>query len=574
MKKKRRNGMKSMFKKSMAVLATGVMVASLLIACGAKEQTSAEGTEATSQEPNDIVILYTNDVHCGIDGEIGYAGVAAYRDDCLEKTPYVTLVDVGDAIQGEAIGTISRGEWPVDIMNQVGYDFTVLGNHEFDYGMDQLASIIGEAEAQYLSCNITYTGSGENKLAKVAPYEIVEYGGTSVAFIGVATPESITKSTPAYFMENDEFVYGFYGESGEALYACIQGYVDECKEKGADYIVVLSHLGDAEESAPFTSVEMIQNTTGIDVVLDGHAHSVISCEVTYDRNGEEVLLSSTGTKLENIGQLVITENGHLSTGLISTYTEKNAETEGYIAEIQGLYEAEVSATVASSDVALSSSDENGIRLVRNRETAIGNLCADGYRTIGEADIAFVNGGGIRADIPEGDISYEAIISVHPYGNALCVVEATGHEIVDALEHSARFTKDVTVEDGNAAGENGGFLQVSGLKYTIDTSIESSVTLDENDMFVSVDGARRVSDVMVLNDAGEYEPIDLEKTYTVASHNYMLKSCGDGYTMFADNKFIVEEGMLDNQILITYIKDVLQGQLGARYSEVEGRITVK
>ncbi len=567
--------MKHMFKKSMVILATGAMIVSLFAGCGSEKQTQAEGTEqAVSQEPNDIIILYTNDVHCGVDGEIGYAGVAAYRNSCLEKTPYVTLVDCGDAIQGDAIGTVSNGEYPMDIMNEVGYDLAMIGNHEFDYGMEQLSSLIGEAEATYLSCNITYEGSGENALSEVLPYEIVEYGETSVAFIGVATPESITKSTPAYFMENDEFVYDFCGASGEELYTCVQGYVDECAQKGADYIVVLSHLGDAEESSPFTSVELIQNTTGIDVVLDGHAHSVISCQVTQDKEGKDVLLSSTGTKLENIGQLVITENGNISTGLISSYAQKDEGTDAYIKEVQASCEAVLSETVASSDVALYCSDKDGIRLVRTRETAIGNLCADAYRAVGEADIAFVNGGGIRADLPEGDITYADAIAVHPFGNALCVVEATGQEIVDALELGSRFTKNVTAEDGNAAGECGGFLQVSGLKYTVDTSIESSVTLDENDMFVSVDGERRVSDVQVLNDAGEYEPIDLDKTYTVASHNYMLKSCGDGYTMFTDNTFIVEEGMLDNQILITYIKDVLQGQLGARYSDVEGRITVK
>lgn len=566
--------MKRMFKKSMAVLAASAMAASLFTACGSSSGSQAEGTEAAAQESNDIIVLYTNDVHCGIDEAIGYAGLAEYRDDCLEKTPFVTLVDVGDAIQGDAIGTVSDGEYPADIMNQVGYDIAILGNHEFDYGMEQLSSIIGESTAQYLSCNITYTGSGENALSEVAPYEIVEYGDTSVAFIGVATPESITKSTPAYFMENDEFVYDFCGESGEKLYECVQGYVDECTEKGADYIVVLSHLGDGEESSPFTSVELIQNTTGVDVVLDGHAHSVISCQIEQDKNGEDVLLSSTGTKLENIGQLVITENGNISTGLISGYTQKDEEVDAYIKDVQALCEAELNQTVASSDVALYTGDANGIRLVRNRETAIGNLCADAYRAVGEADIAFVNGGGIRADIPEGDITYADVIAVHPYGNALCVVEATGQEIVDALELGSRFTKSVTEEDGNAAGECGGFLQVSGLKYTIDTSIESSVTLDENDMFVSVDGARRVSDVQVLGESGEYEPIDLEKTYTVASHNYMLKSCGDGYTMFTDNNYIIDEGVLDNQILITYIKDVLQGELGAKYSDVEGRITVK
>lgn len=539
---------------------------------------SAEEAEAeapavsdSEQKTDDIIILYTNDVHCSIDGDIGYAGVVSYKEYVQEKTPYVTLVDCGDAIQGGVIGTVSDGSYLVDIMNYAGYDFAVPGNHEFDYGMEQLSDLIDKADAQYLCANVEYSGSRENALSAVRPYEIVEYGDRSVAFVGVSTPESITKSTPSCFMEDGEFVYSFCGEE---LYDRVQENVNECREKGADYVVVLSHLGDEEGSAPFSSWDLVHETEGIDVLLDGHAHSVVSGRIAQNKKGEEVLISSAGSQLQNIGQLVITADGFLSTGLISDYAGKDADTDAYIREIQATYEADMKEVVANSDAALSCSGADGIRLVRNRETAIGNFCADAYRKIADADIAFVNGGGIRADLPAGDITYEDMIAVHPYGNRLCVVEATGQEILDALELGSSATVAQTEENGNAAGESGGFLQVSGLKYVIDTSVDSSVQLDENGMFVSADGAGRVKDVQVMDENGQYAPLDKDAVYTLASHNYLLKEAGDGFTMFADNKFVIDEGMTDYEILIHYMVDELNGHPGELYTETEGRIVVE
>lgn len=532
-------------------------------------------TDGGTDKTEDIVILYTNDVHCGIEGEIGYSGLVAYKNSVLEKTPYVTLVDCGDAIQGEIIGTLSKGQYIIDIMNEVGYEFAVLGNHEFDYGIDQLSQLISSADMKYLGCNLNYTGKQKNKLSQVKPYEIKRYGDRKVAFIGVATPETPTTSTPSYFMEDGEFVYDFMGgEEGEPLYECVQQYIDECRNAGADYVVILSHLGDIEESDYVSSVDLIANTTGVDVVLDGHAHSVISSCVKENKQGEEVILSSTGTKLTNIGQLVITGNGYISTGLISNYEKKDEATSEMIAEIQESYEAQKNQVVASSDITLSTTTEDGIRLVRSRETAIGNLCADAYRIMLDADIGLVNGGGIRADITKGDITYADIIDVHPFGNMLCVVEATGQEIIDCLEIASRDTLAIYEEDGVAVGENGSFQSVSGLKYTIDTSVESSVIFDENGMFSSVDGKYRVRDVYVMNDTGEYEKIDPKATYTVASHNYLIKDSGEGITQFVDNKLLIDEGVLDYQVLIDYITEYLNGNLSEKYSDIEGRITIK
>lgn len=541
------------------VMAIALVSVTMLFAQGAAEALEAQ---------KDIVVLYTNDVHCAIDNNIGYAGLASYKAE-MEKDNFVVLVDAGDAIQGDTIGTVSKGEYLVDIMNEVGYDFCVLGNHEFDYGTDVLASLLEKAYAQYLNSTITYTGKGTNLLASTVPYVIERYGYLDVAFIGVSTPESITKSTPRYFMEGDEFVYDF--AAGEDLYKTVQGVVDEVREKGADIVIVISHLGVEEGSEPNRATDLIANTTGIDAVIDGHSHTTAPCELVADKSGKKVVYTQTGTKLNNIGKLTISKDGSIKAELVSE-AEKDAEVTAFIEGLKGEYESLVNTVVAHTAVELSITDENGVRAVRNRETAIGDLCADAYRAVADTDIAFVNGGGIRATIKKGDITTANMISVHPYGNYLCSCYATGAEILDALEHSVANTQAIAAQDGKAVGESGGFLQVSGLKFTIDTSVPSSVKKDDKGLFVAVEGERKVKDVYVEKD-GEWTPIDPEATYTVACHNYMLQDMGDGYTMFADNQYILDNVMLDNQVIITYICDFLGGNVGEEYSAPQGRITI-
>ncbi len=554
--------MKRIARSKLALLMTFLFVLFLLGGCHG------------AQAGDDIVILYTNDVHCAVDNGIGYAGLAAYKQYTEGKTGYVTLVDCGDALQGDTIGSISQGEYLVEIMNKVGYDFAVLGNHEFDYGMDRLTELLELSDAQYLGCNIQYTGAEESPVSAIVPYDIVSYGSTKVAFLGISTPESIIKSTPAHFMdETGAFVYDFYGSSGQALYTQVQDTVDQCREE-ADYAVALVHLGDDEASAPFRSTDLIAATTGIDAVLDGHSHSVIPCDLLKNRDGELVLLSSTGTGLNNIGQLVITADGNLAAGLIGFYPDTDLETDTYIKEIQTRYEDDLGQVIAHSNVPLTTKDGSGIRLIRNRETNLGDFCADAYRAVSGADVAFVNGGGIRADLHAGEITYGDVISVHPYGNTLCVAEVSGQEILDALEMSSRFTMPVTDDGENAAGENGGFLQVSGLRYTIDTSITSTVTLDEAGMFLSCGESRRVRDVHILQKDGSYLPIDPQGIYSLASNNYLIKEGGDGLTMFMDNPLELDEGILDYQILITYLTEDLGGVVDDVYEAPQGRITVR
>lgn len=519
--------------------------------------------EADAAASNGVVILYTNDVHCAIDTNIGYAGVSAYAK-AYEAAGYdVLIADCGDAVQGAAVGTLSTGEYIIDIMNEVGYDVATIGNHEFDYGVDRFIELTEMADFPYVSANFTDLEGN----AILSPYVVLEAGGYSIAFVGASTPETFSKSTPTYFQDEEgNFIYSFCGgNDGADLYAAVQAAVDDARAEGVDYVVVLSHLGTEASSVPFTSTDLIANTTGIDVVLDGHSHSVWEMELEQNKDGEDVVMSSTGTQLNALGSLTIDAEGALTTQLHTETIFQDEETAAFIEGIEAEYADTLATVVASSDVDLTiydptatDADGNPVRLIRSQETNLGDLCADAYRAISGADIAFVNGGGIRDSIPAGDITYEQIIAVHPFGNALCVVEATGQEILDALEMSVRHVPE----------ETGGFLQVSGLTFEVNLSVESTVVTDDADMFVEITGDRRVQNVLVNG-----EPIDPEATYTVASHNYMLKSGGDGYTMFMDNTLLQDEVMLDNQVLINYITDSLGGVVGEAYTDAygEGRI---
>lgn len=523
---------------------------------------------------DDIIVLFTNDVHCALTENTGYDGVAALKREEEQKSAFVTLVDCGDHTQGSYIGAVSKGECAIDIMNEVGYDYAVLGNHEFDYGLEQLQSNIERLDAEYLCCNYDYTGSGKNALEDVKPYEIEQYGLTKVAFIGISTPLTPINTTAVYFTENGEYVYSFAeGENGRIFFDRVQQTVDECREQGADYVVALAHLGIESEAAPYTSYDLIENTSGLDAVLDGHSHSTVECEAVTDKCGDTVLLSQTGTGLENVGELVIPQDGSdMSVSLISDYEKKDEKTAEYIDDITAVYEEQMNTVAAKSNTDLLLGDKNGIRMIRSREMPLGNLVADAYRTVGNADIGLCNGGGIRADLRAGDITYSDIIAVNPYGNTLCVMGIPGSEILDMLEYFYRSVKPDYVKDGLAFGEDGSFQQISGLKLTVNTSIPSSVVTDDMDMFVSVAGERRVSDVYVLQN-GEYVPLDPEKTYTVASHNYLLKNGGCGMAnLLMNRELLVNDTVADYQVLIDYITS-LGGDL-SQYKAPEGRITVK
>lgn len=527
------------------ILALMLVLIMVLAGCGTGNSTPAA---------KDIVILYTNDAHCGIEDGMGYQGLSAAKRALLAAGNKVLLVDNGDAVQGDTIGTLSKGEYIIDIMNKLGYDVATPGNHEFDYGMDQFNKLVEKADFDYISCN--FVDKDGNPVLK--PYVIKEADGVKIAFVGISTPKTITTSTPTYFQDgNGNYIYGFMqDDTGEKLYAAVQSAVDAARKEGAKYVIAMAHLGIETDCQPWTSSDVIVNTSGIDVVLDGHSHSTIAGDIVKNKEGKDVILTSTGTKLANIGCLTITADGKLSSTLIND--DGVGET---ISEIKKGYEEMVNTVVASTKVELTVNDPvSGERMVRRQETNLGDLCADAYRAMSGADIAVVNGGGIRVSIPAGDITYGQIIAVHPFGNEMCVVEATGQQILDALEMGAR----------NAPGECGGFLQVSGMSYEIDLNVEPTVEVNADGMFTGVSGEYRVKNVKVGD-----EPLDLAKTYTLASHNYMLKSAGDGMAMFQGCTLLQDSVMIDNQVLINYIVDVLGGVVGEDYADPygQGRITV-
>lgn len=533
--------------------------------------------ENTAADADDIVVLYTNDIHCTNDEGMAYAAIAGYKAQMEDAigADNVTLVDNGDAIQGAVLGTLSDGEWIVDIMNEVGYDLAIPGNHEFDFGMDQFLDIAkNQAAYQYLSCNFL----DEDGNTVLDPYTIVSYGDTDIAYVGISTPETISKSTPAFFQdENGNYIYSFcQGENGQELYDRVQDTVDAARADGADYVVALAHLGEDLASRPWMSTEVIANTTGIDAVLDGHSHTVDAEQIVKNADGEDVVLSQTGTKADSIGQLTIdTATGEMNTELvpvanIATDSPAYTAAQSYIQSIQDKYHAVTEEVVAQTTVDLTVNDPaTGERRVRSAETNLGDLCADAYREVMGADIGFVNGGGVRADIKAGDVTYGDIIAVHPFGNMACLAEVSGQQILDALELGSMYV---------GTAESGGFLQVSGLKYTINTQLPSSVVVDDTGAFVEVSGARRVSDVQVENrETGAYEPLDPAATYTLAGHNYMLKQGGDGFTMFGEDniKLLLDETMVDNEVLIDYLTENLDGVIGEEYADPygQGRITI-
>ncbi|MBQ9805572.1 MAG: bifunctional metallophosphatase/5'-nucleotidase [Clostridia bacterium] len=509
----------------------------------------------TDKEFEDIVILYENDVHCAIEG---YSKIAAMKAELASEFKHVGVVSSGDFVQGGTLGAVSKGEYIINLMNKVGYDAIALGNHEFDYQLPRLTELNALSNTQFISCNFAKIGEDRSCFE---PYTIVSYGDVEVAYIGITTPHTLTSSSPAQFRDDDgEIIYTFNEEN---LYEIVQANIDAVEDAGADFVIALSHIGYGEPGELTDITDIIENTDGFDVVLDAHSHSVIEEKKVQDKSGDDVILSSTGTKFEYIGKLTITEDG-LDTELVrtETYEKTDATVDAYIAEINESYAELGNRKIGIGSVALNTHDGE-IRLVRNSETALGNLCSDALRVMTGADIAFVNGGGLRAPINAGDVTFNDIYSVFPFNNQVVTAEVTGQIILDMLEMGVM----------NYPDEDGSFPHMSGLTFSINKSIPSAVKVDGNGFFTGVDGEYRVYNVKILTEAGTYQPIDPEAAYTIAGFNYFLIDFGGGMSMFKDAKILDAEGTLDVEVLENYIVDHLGGVIGEQYAEPQGRITV-
>jgi len=535
---------------------------------------------------DDIVILYTNDVHTYIDGNLSYDVIAAVKAELQKQYNYVLLVDAGDHIQGTAYGSMDKGESIIKLMNAAGYDLATLGNHEFDYGMEGCIAIREWAEFPYVSCNFYNEENNVRNDNVLSSYEVFLCGKESVAILGITTPETFTKSTPAYFQDDaGNYIYGIAGgEDGAALYTDVQDAIDEAKAAGATKVIALGHLGDDPASQPWTSKETIANICGLDAFIDGHSHSTVKGEEVVDKDGHNVLLTQTGEYFDRIGMMVIdAETGAITTDFIElvelTETVKDAEgneTENVIgyelaselykgtelvsnADVKAIQDAwiasvdeQLGAVIGSTALTLDNYDADGNRLVRSQETNTGDFCADALYFLFDnmdldVDVAIMNGGGVRNKAITGDISYKVCKEIHTFGNVACLQTITGQQLLDALEWGARFA-------GNDK-ENGGFLHVSGITYKIDSTYPESTQADDKGVWVGAPtGGYRVVDVKVYNkETGAWDALDLEAKYNLAGYNYTLRDLGDGFAMFDGAVNVLDYVMEDYMVLANYVQ---------------------
>ena len=542
--------MKHLISRRNFLKAAGVTTAAAAMAVGAPAASAC-----WTGEKSEVTILYTNDVHTYIDKqapELTYAAIAALKQSYQNAGKKVLLVDAGDHVQGTAYGSMDQGASIIELMNAAGYDAATPGNHEFDYGMDRAKELMRDADFPYLSCNWVDLRTNLRVLPEI---KVFVRGGVRIAFVGITTPETFTKSTPAYFMNKAQtkYIYDILGgEDGQKLYSAVQKAVDKAKCL-ADVVIGLGHLGVDPSSSPWTSEEVIAHTTGFDAFIDGHSHTVMENKQVADASGRLVTLTQTGSYFANVGEMTIAPDGTISTRLVSTYDQEDpavaAEQAAWVSSVDEM----LGEKIAVADTKFYITDPaTGKRRIRSGETNLGDFVADGiYTYFNEVeqlhcDIAIMNGGGIRADVNAGYWTFKTCKQVSPFGNVACLMSVTGKQIQDALEFAARFAG----EDGK---ENGGFLQVAGATYEIHTDIPNTVQTDEKNVWIgSATGTPRVQNVKIYDKAsGSYLPLDPGATYALAGMNYTLRNLGDGFAMFDGAELIKDYVSEDYLVMSTY-----------------------
>lgn len=544
--------MKQFITRRSFIKAAGAATALTAVSVGAPAA-FAEETNCFFGDKADVTILYTNDVHTYIDNKSPkptYAAIAALKKSIEDTGRDVLLVDAGDHIQGTAYGSMDDGATIIELMNEAGYDLATPGNHEFDYGMDRAKAVIQEADFPYVSCNWVDLRTGFNVLPSVKFFFV---GGRKIAFVGVTTPETFTKSTPAYFMNDAQtrYIYDILGgEDGQKLYDAVQKAIDKAEFWGADTIIGLGHLGVDPSSSPWTSEEVIAHTHGFTAFIDGHSHTVMANKQVTDASGKAVTLTQTGSYFKNIGKMTVGADGTITTELIDTYEGLDAAVAATASNWISAVDDMLGEEIAVGDTKFYINDPaTGKRRIRSGETNLGDFVADGIYTyfneIEElhCDIAIMNGGGIRTDVEAGPWSFKTCKTVSPFGNVACLMSVTGQQIQDALEFGARFA-------GAEGKENGGFLQVAGARYTIHPMIPNTVQTNDKNVWTGSATIPRVSNVEIYDKTtGTYKPLDPNATYALAGMNYTLRNLGDGFAMF-DGATLIKDYVSEDYLVMS------------------------
>ena len=544
--------MKQFITRRSFIKAAGAATALTAVSVGAPAA-FAEETNCFFGDKADVTILYTNDVHTYIDNKSPtptYAAIAALKKSIEDTGRDVLLVDAGDHIQGTAYGSMDDGATIIELMNEAGYDLATPGNHEFDYGMARAKAVLREADFPYISCNWVDLRTGLNVLPSVKFFFV---GGRKIAFVGVTTPETFTKSTPAYFMNDAQtkYIYDILGgEDGQKLYDAVQKAIDKAEFWGADTIIGLGHLGVDPSSSPWTSEEVIAHTHGFTAFIDGHSHTVMANKQVTDASGKAVTLTQTGSYFKNIGKMTVDADGTITTELIDTYEGLDAAVAATASNWISAVDDMLGEEIAVGDTKFYINDPaTGKRRIRSGETNLGDFVADGIYTyfneIEElhCDVAIMNGGGIRTDVEAGPWSFKTCKTVSPFGNVACLMSVTGQQIQDALEFGARFA-------GAEGKENGGFLQVAGARYTIHPMIPNTVQTNDKNVWTGSAATPRVSNVEIYDKTtGTYQPLDPNATYALAGMNYTLRNLGDGFAMF-DGATLIKDYVSEDYLVMS------------------------
>ena len=523
------------------------------------------------ENSDDMIILHTNDVHCGITDNIGYDGLMLFKKELQTKYEHVILVDAGDHIQGAAIGLLSYGSDIIKIMNELEYDASTIGNHEFDYKLEQLYKLREQFNHNYVNAHFCFR---KNKTTVFEPYKIVEAGNKKIGFIGVLTPLTLTKTYLHTLVDEDgNYIYDFLTErQGLEFYEAIQKYINELREiEHVDYVIILSHLGLSAEQEEYSSEALLRNIEGVDAIIDGHSHQVYS-EIRKDKTGKNVIIAQVGTKLSNLGALTLS-NGTVKSEIISEvpifqgyeYYKKvtrdgkdryvDPDMKKFLEDLINSHEEEIKEFVGYTDFDMITIDDKAGTVSRNRENNLCDLVADSIRNYYYSDIGFLNSGGVRNNIYKGNITVGDILTILPFSNKVVQLTVPGRDILDTIEYGMK----------NLPNNSGKFLQVSGLKFKVYDNIPSPVKVDDFDNYVKIEGERRVFDVFVGN-----EKLDINKNYTVSLPDFMAEG-GDGYTMFTNYKVTNDSQGFISDICKNYIQKELNRRIPDIYKTNQDRI---